>query len=85
METSVFANLDALRLSPEAAATIGTHEVLTHVPVRKPSRTEWVRVHPAEDMQIATGVFIDREERPHAPRPTNEGLPTQHLLQQLVM
>jgi hypothetical protein len=21
------------------------------------------RVHPAEDMQIATGVFIDREER----------------------
>jgi hypothetical protein len=63
METSVFDNLDALRLSPEAAATIGTHEVLTHVPVRKPSRTEWVRVHPAGDMQIATGVFIDREER----------------------
>jgi hypothetical protein len=63
METSVFDNLDALRLSAEAATTIGTHEVLTHVPVRKPSRTEWVRVHPAGDMQIATGVFIDREER----------------------
>jgi hypothetical protein len=27
------------------------------------SVTEWVRVHPAADMQISTGVFIDREER----------------------
>jgi hypothetical protein len=60
---SIFDNLEALRLSPESAAMIGTREVLTHVPVRKPSRTEWVRVHPNPEMQIATGVFIDREER----------------------
>jgi hypothetical protein len=58
---SIFDDLDSLRLS--LAASVGTREVLTHVPVRKPSRTEWVRVHPAADMQIATGVFIDREER----------------------
>jgi len=60
---SVFDNLAALRLSPEAAATVGTREVLRHVPVRKPSRTEWVRVHPDVNMQLTTGVFVDREER----------------------
>ena len=61
--SSVFDNLEALRLSPDAAATAGTKEVLRHVPVRKPNRTEFVRVHPDADMQLATGVFIDREER----------------------
>ena len=59
---SIFDNLAAIRLSPEAAATAGTSEVLRHVPVRKPSRTEFVRVHPDAEMQIATGVFVDREE-----------------------
>ena len=60
---SVFDNLEALRLSPDAAATAGTREVLRHVPVRKPNRIEFVRVHPDADMQMATGVFVDREER----------------------
>lgn len=60
---SIFDNLAAIRLSPEAAATAGTSEVLRHVPVRKPSRTEFVRVHPDAEMQIATGVFVDHEER----------------------
>jgi hypothetical protein len=60
---SVFDNLEAIRLSPDDAATAGTREVLRHVPVRKPNRTEFVRVHPDADMQLATGVFVDREER----------------------
>lgn len=60
---SVFDNLEAIRLSPDAAATAGTREVLRHVPVRKPNRTEFVRVHPDADMSLATGVFVDREER----------------------
>jgi hypothetical protein len=60
---SVFDNLEAIRLSPDAAATAGTREVLRHVPVRKPNRIEFVRVHPNADMQLATGVFVDREER----------------------
>ena len=60
---SIFDNLEAIRLSPDAAATAGTREVLRHVPIRKPNRTEFIRVHPDADMQIATGVFIDRDER----------------------
>ena len=62
-ERSVFDDLEAIRLSPDAAATAGTREVLRHVPVRKPNRTEFVRVHPDVDMRLATGVFVDREER----------------------
>jgi hypothetical protein len=62
-EKSVFDDLEAIRLSPDAAATVGTHEVLRHVPVRKPNRTEFFRVHPDPEMQLATGVFVDREER----------------------
>jgi hypothetical protein len=60
---SVFDNLEAIRLSPDAAATAGTREILRHVPVRKPNRIEFVRVHPDAGMQLATGVFVDREER----------------------
>src|SRR5215471_3344130 len=60
---SIFDNIDALRLSPDAVATAGIREILTHVPVRKPNRTEFFRVHPDPDMALATGVFIDKEER----------------------
>jgi hypothetical protein len=60
---SVFDNLEAIRLSLDAYATVGTREILRHVPVRKPNRTEFVRVHPDAEMHLATGVFVDREER----------------------
>jgi hypothetical protein len=60
---SVFENLEALRLSPEDAATVGFREILSRVPVRKPSRHEFFRVHPDPAMALTTGVFIDREER----------------------
>ena len=60
---SIFDDIDALRLSPDLAATAGSREVLTHVPVRKPNRTEFFRVHPDADMALVTGVFIDKEER----------------------
>src|SRR4051794_16267068 len=61
---NVFDNLESIRLSPDAAATAGTREVLRHVPVRKPNRTEFVRVHPDADMQIATGVFMEVGDEP---------------------
>ena len=60
---SVFDDLEAIRLSPDVAATAGTREVLLHVPVRKPIRREFVRVHPGGEMQIEIGIFDDREER----------------------
>jgi hypothetical protein len=60
---NIFSNLDALRLSPEAASLSGTNEVLTHIPVRKPNRHEFVRTHPDQDMWFNTGIFEDKEER----------------------
>ena len=62
-ENSIFDDLEAIRLSPDAAATAGTQEVLRHVPIRKPSRHEFFRVHPDAEMQLATGVFEDKVER----------------------
>jgi|SRR5208337_1992433 len=60
---NIFSNLDALRLSPEAAVLSGTSEVLTHIPVRKPNRHEFFRTHPNPEMWFNTGIFEDKEER----------------------
>ena len=61
--TDIFANLDALRLSPDAASIAGTSEVLSHVPIRKPNRHEFIRTRSEVDCWFDTGVFEDKEER----------------------
>jgi hypothetical protein len=61
--TDIFNNLAALRLQPEAGALVGAVEVLAHVPIRKPSPTEWVRVHPGADMTLASSFYVDKENR----------------------
>jgi hypothetical protein len=50
-------------LSPGVASLSGTSEVLTHVPVRKPTRYEFFRTHPDPEMWFDTGIFEDKEER----------------------
>jgi hypothetical protein len=55
-----FSDLNALRLGG-AEASAGAVEVLTHVPVRKPNRHEFFRVHP--EHVLDTTVFTDKEER----------------------
>src|SRR4051812_24761572 len=57
---SLFHDLQALRLNG-ADTTAGAVEVLTHVPVRKPHRHEFFRVHPK--WVLDTTVFTDKEER----------------------
>src|SRR4051795_5839863 len=59
---SLFTDLAALRLDSTTTAS-GVVEVLTHVPVRKPSRHEFFRIHPDPDYNLDTTVFIDKEER----------------------
>ena len=59
---SIFADLAALRLAPDNTSLVGTREVLTHVPVRKPNRHDFFRVHPDPDMSLVTAVFLDKEE-----------------------
>jgi hypothetical protein len=59
----IFSNIDSLRLSPDAAAVVGTSEVLSHVPVRKPNRHEFFRTRLEPEFCLDTGVFEDKEER----------------------
>ena len=58
-----FADLEAIRLSPEDTAEIGTREILTRVPVRKPAKTEFVRCHPNPAMSLAVTIYVDKDER----------------------
>ena len=56
-------DLNRLRLSQDFAATTGVKKVITTIPVRKPERQEFIRVHPSEDYRIETAVMELKEER----------------------
>ncbi len=57
----IFANLEALRLSPDEAGMIGSEEVLVHVAVRRPNVNEFVRTNPDPAMWFATSIYTDAE------------------------
>jgi hypothetical protein len=56
-------DLDKLRLSQDFAANLGVKKALLTVPVRKPGRQDFFRVHPSEDWRLETAVLELQEER----------------------
>ena len=54
-------NVAALRLGQSFEEATGVRKLLTTVPVRKPHKQEWVRVHPDEDYR-GTFAVIDLKE-----------------------
>ena len=56
-------DLSALRLSQNFADTVGVKKALLTVPVRKPSRQEFVRVHPDPEYRLSTAVLELKDER----------------------
>lgn len=52
-----------LRLSQDFSATLGVKKAILTIPVRKPFKETWVRVHPAEEYRILTGILELKEER----------------------
>jgi hypothetical protein len=58
-----FADLSALRLSQDYASQAGVERVLVTVPVRKPAKTEFYRVHPDPAYQIDAALIEDKEAR----------------------
>jgi hypothetical protein len=58
-----FEDLESIRLSPEDTADIGTHEILTRVPVRRPRRDEFFRCHPDPAMTLEAAIYVDRQEQ----------------------
>ena len=56
-------NPESLRISQDFAAAAGVKQVLATIPVRKPNRQDFVRVHPSEDYQLTTVVIELKDER----------------------
>lgn len=55
-------DLGALRLSQDFAAQIGVRKALTTIPVRKPDRQWFVRVHPDPAYRLETAVLELKED-----------------------
>ena len=56
-------NVVALRLDPSFEESGGVKKLLTTIPVRKPHRQEWVRVHPGDDYRGTFAVIELKEAR----------------------
>jgi hypothetical protein len=55
-------NLSALRLDQSYADTVGVKKLLTTVPVRKPNRQDFVRVHPDPAFRLTPAAIIEVKE-----------------------
>jgi hypothetical protein len=53
----------SLRIDPSSEAASGVEKVLLHVPVRRPHRQEFFRVHPAPEYRETVAILELREER----------------------
>src|SRR3954449_9336406 len=52
----------SLRLSQSFADTVGVKKLLTTVPVRKPNRQDFVRVHPDPSFRLSPAAIIELKE-----------------------
>ena len=56
-------DLNTVRLSQDFSAMAKTEKLLVHVPVRKPAKHQFVRVHPDEDYRLEVGIIdIDGDD-----------------------
>jgi hypothetical protein len=58
-----FPDLSKLRLSQEFLETAGAKKILTTVPVRKPNKQDFVRVHPGAEFREAFAIIELKDER----------------------
>ncbi len=56
-------DLEALRISPDYAATLGATKLLATVPCRKPNPQVFIRVRPEVEFRLATAVIEIKEDR----------------------
>jgi hypothetical protein len=60
-----FPDISALRLSQQFLETAGAKKILTTVPVRKPNKQDFVRVHPAPEFREPFAVIELKDDREH--------------------
>jgi len=58
-----FADLSAFRLSHDYGADLGVEKLLLRVPVRRPGRQTWFRVHPSPDYALDTAMIELADDR----------------------
>lgn len=56
-------DLEALRMTQDFNETLGVRRMLVHVPVRKPNKMDYIRVHDGEDYRMDIGIVELKEER----------------------
>ena len=56
-------DLDALRIDPEAGGFGSVRRIVTHVPVRKPGKQQFVQVHPETELPVE--LLVLKEEGEH--------------------
>jgi len=52
-----------LRLKQDFGAEVGVRKLLTRVPVRKPNKQDFIRVHPEEEYRVDTGLIELKDDR----------------------
>lgn len=52
-----------LRIKTDFTSTVGVKKIYTHIPVRKPDRQWFSRVHPGEDFRIEAAVIDWQEDK----------------------
>jgi hypothetical protein len=57
-----FDDLEAIRLSPEDTAGLGSKKILTTVPVRRPKKQEYFRCHPDSGMTLTAMLFTNDDD-----------------------
>ena len=56
-------DIASIRLETNYADTVGVKKAIVTVPVRKPNRQAFVRVHPSPEYRLETAVLEDKETR----------------------
>jgi hypothetical protein len=59
---SLFDDLTALKLSQSFADMVGVKKILTTVPVSKPNKQDFVRVHPAPECRLSPAALIELKD-----------------------
>jgi hypothetical protein len=62
MDTDPF-DLEKLRLSQDFSALAGVKKAIITIPIRKPSRQDWIRVHDSEEWMLQTAILELKDER----------------------
>ena len=58
-----FTDLNQLRLNQDFVGMVGTAKPIGKIPLRKPSKESFIRVHPADEFRILTNVIELKEDR----------------------